>query len=313
MQPLRTEQDAVRGESKRKLDEVGLMKKECARTRAALPDFLRGHVFRTTRNRIERHLKYCVVCKSEFDALKRMEETRLLLKYMDSPEGVAYRVKEGLSTLAKLKKILYRPLWLAGIALIVAGIYYYAMLPRQLDIELENIVKPAPVNTFPTSSAAVQPKEPVSPIPAAEASMPVPQPVPTPAVAPLSVSITPVNETMAIRRINEVMQGHEQLRTLKFSETKRVLSGKLTENELLMFFDRIKGVAKVSYNLRRLKTFPAAQQVPFVLTLKAAPRNVEEPVPAREPVKSAESGTTAPAEIGAPAPAETAPAPAAAQ
>jgi hypothetical protein len=233
MQPLRTEQDAVRGESKRKLDKVSLMKKECERTRKALPDYLRGHVFWTTRNRIERHLEHCVVCKSEFDALRCMEETRQLQKYIDSPEGVAHRVKESISTLTKLKKILYRPLWLAGIALIVAGVCYYAMLPRQLDIEIENIVKTAPVTTSPTSSAGLQPKSPVVSMPAVGVLRPVQKPVPTPAVAPLSVSITPVNETTAIQRINEVMQGHGQLRTLKFSETQRELSGKRIEHELL--------------------------------------------------------------------------------
>jgi len=313
MQPLRTEQDAVRGESKRKLDKVSLMKKECERTRKALPDYLRGHVFWTTRNRIERHLEHCVVCKSEFDALRCMEETRQLQKYIDSPEGVAHRVKESISTLTKLKKILYRPLWLAGIALIVAGVCYYAMLPRQLDIEIENIVKTAPVTTSPTSSAGLQPKSPVVSMPAVGVLRPVQKPVPTPAVAPLSVSITPVNETTAIQRINEVMQGHGQLRTLKFSETQRELSGKLIEHELLTFFDRIKDVAKVRYDPRRLKSFPAAQQVPFVLTLKAAPKTVEKPVPAPKPVQGTENETHTPAEMAAPAPVATAPSPSAAQ
>ena len=306
MQPLRTEQDTVRGESKRKLNEVSLLKKECERTRTALPDYLRGHVFWTTRNRIERHLEHCVVCQSELDALRRKEETRQLLKYIDSPEGVAHRVKEGISTLTKLKKILYRPLWLAGIALLVAGLYYYAMLPRQLDIEIDNIVKTAPVTTPLPSSAALQPKVPV-------VTRPAPQPVPTPVVAPLSVSITPVNETSAIQRINEVMQGHEQLRTLKFSETQRGLSGKLVKHELLTFFDRIKDVAKVRYDPRRLKSFPAAQQVPFVLTLKAAPKTVVKPEPAPKPVQGAENGMHTPAETTVPAPAATAPAPSAAQ
>jgi len=313
MQPLRTEQDAVRGKSKQKLDEMSLMKKECERTRAVLPDYLRGHVFWTTRNRIERHLEHCVVCKSEFDALSRMEETRQLLKYIDSPEGVAHRVKEGISTLTKLKKILYRPLWLAGIALAVAGAYYYATLPRQLDIEIENIVKTAPVNTSSMSSAAPQSTAPVVTMPVGSVLTPVTKPVPAPSVAPLSVSITPVNETSAIRHINEIMQGHEQLRTLKFSETRRELSGKLIEHELLTFFDRIKDMAKVRYDRRRLKSFPASQQVPFVLTLKAAPKTVEKPVRAQMPVQSTETGTHAPVETAAPAPAATAPAPSAAQ
>src|SRR6266508_2594897 len=106
------------------------MDKECERTRNALPDYLRGHVFRISRNRIDGHLQTCAVCRSEFEALKRTEETRQLLKDIDAPAGVAQRVKQGISELSKLKKILYRPLWLAGITLVAAGIFYYAMLPR---------------------------------------------------------------------------------------------------------------------------------------------------------------------------------------
>jgi hypothetical protein len=70
---------------------------------------LRGHVFRITRNRIDRHLQTCVVCRSEFEALRRTEETRQILKYVDSPGGVAHRLKEGIFALTKLKKILYGP------------------------------------------------------------------------------------------------------------------------------------------------------------------------------------------------------------
>lgn len=313
MQPLRIEQDPVHGKSRQRLDEAGLLKKDCERTRTALPDYLRGHVFWTTRKRIERHLERCVVCTSEFDALRRMEETRQLLKYIDAPEGVAHRVKEGISTLTKLKKILYRPLWLAGIALAVAGIYYYASQPRQLDIEIENIVKTAPVTTSPVPPATLQPKAPVVTPPPAGVQRPVPQPVPTPAVAPLAVSITPVNETTAIRQINEVMRGHGQLRKLMFSGTDRMLSGNLTAQELLVFFDRIGGVAKVRYDRKRLGSFPAARQIPFVLTLKAAPKTVEQPVPAQKPLPGTNTEPHAPAGTAASALSATAPAPSAAQ
>jgi hypothetical protein len=283
------------------------MNEECERTRKALPDYLRGHVFRITRNRIDRHLQSCVVCKSEFESLKRMEETRQLLKYIDSPEGVAHRVNQGLAELAKLKKVLYRPLWLAGIALLIAGISYYAVLPRQLDLEIENIVKTAPSTTAPVAAAVPTREAPVATKPSAAVQGSAPQPAPTRAVAPLAVNLVPVNETTAIQRINEVMGGHEELRTLKFSETERQLSGSLTAQELLTFFDRMREVAKVRYDRKRFKSFPADQQVPFVLTLKAAaPRAVEKPRPAPHSVQSAE--TRSPAVTAAPAPLVTAPA-----
>jgi len=281
------------------------MKKECERTRKELPDYLRGHVFRITRNRIDRHLQACVVCRSEFEALKSMEETRQLLKYIDSPGGVAHRVKEGVTALAKLKKILYRPLWLAGIALVAAGVSYYAMQPRQLDLEIENIVKTAPATT--TSVPAAEPEivKPVVTKPVAGMQTPVTQPVSPRAVAPLEVSITPSDETSAILRVNEVMSGQGKLRKMKFSDTARQLSGQLTAQELLAFFDRIGEVAKVRYDRKRFRSFPADQQVPFVLMLKTTPKPIEKPIPASHAVQSA--GTHTSAVTAAPAPLATAP------
>ncbi len=281
------------------------MKKECERTRKALPDLLRGHVFWTTRNRIERHLRACVVCKSEFETLRRMEETRQLLKDIDQTEGVSHRLKEGVFALAKLKKILYRPLWLAGIVLVAAGIYYYAMLPRQLDLEIESIERTSPATTPPAPAAAPKTEAPVVTKPVAGVQRPVPQRVSSRALAPLAVSIVPINETSAIQRVNEVMGGHGELRKMKFSDTERQLSGKLTAQELLTFFDRMAEVAKVRYDRKRFKSFPADQQIPFVLTLKEAPQTIEKSIPASHPVQSAETHTPVTA---APAPLVTAPA-----
>lgn len=328
MRPLRIEQDPEHGKSRQRLEESGLLKKNCEQTRKALPEYLCGHVFWITRIRIEQHLEHCVVCKSEFDSLRHAEETCLLLSDIDAPEGVVHRVRKGIASLAKLKKILYRPLWLASIALAVAGISYYASQPRQLDLEIERIVQSSPVATSPAPSPARQPKAPVVTPPVAKVPQPVPQPVSTPVVAPLAVSITPVNETTAIGQINEVMSGHEQLRKLKFSETNRVLSGDLTAQEIAVFFDRIGGVARVRYDRKRLASFPADGQIPFVLTLKAAPKTVEHPAtavkpvtstvtetpaPAQKPVTSTDSKPPAPAETTASAPSATAPAPPAAE
>jgi hypothetical protein len=154
------------------------MNEECERTKKALPDYLRGHVFRITRNRIDRHLQTCVVCRSEFEALRSTEETRQILKYVDSPGGVAYRLKEGIFALAKLKKILYRPLWLAGIVLVAAGLLYYAMLPRQLDLEIESIVKTTTANTTSVSGAEPTGEASVVTKPVISLNGPVPQPFP---------------------------------------------------------------------------------------------------------------------------------------
>jgi hypothetical protein len=279
------------------------MKEQCERTRKALPAYLRGHVFRITRNRIDRHLQACAVCRSEFDALKRTEETRQLLKDIDSPEGVVQRVKQGISELSKIKKILYRPLWLAGITLVAAGISYYAMLPRQLDLEIESIVKTGPVATATGPAAGTKMEEPLVNKPVTGMQMPAPLPVPDRAVTPLAVSIVPVNETTAIQRINEVMSGNGELRKMVFSDTERKLSGTLTAQELLTLFDRMREVAKVRYDRRRFKSFPPDEQVPFVLTLKAAPRAVEKPIVAPQRAETQPSAVTA-----APAPPATAPA-----
>ena len=267
-------------------------------------------MFRITRNRIDRHLQTCVVCRSEFEALRHTEETRRILNYIDSPGGVAHRLKEGVSAIAKLKKILYRPLWLAGIVLVAAGLSYYAMLPRQLDLEIESIVKTTPANTAsvpgtePASGASVVTKPVVS------VNGLVPQPVPAKTVAPLAVSIVPGNES-AIQSINDVMSGHAALRKMRFSDTDRQVSGALTAQELLVFFDRMGEVAKVRYDRKHLKSFPSGQKIPFVLTLKAAPKSVEKHKPASHPAQSAETRT--PAETAAPAPLVTAPATSAAQ
>lgn len=282
------------------------MKKECESTKKVLPDYLRGYVFRSTRKRINRHLQDCVVCKSEFEALKRMEETRQFLKNVDPAEGVARRVTEGISALTKLRKILYRPLWLAGIITTVAGISYYTMQPRQLDLEIESIVKTVPTVTATVPAAEPVPEASVATKPAASTQGSDLKPVPPRAEAPLAVSIVPINETTALQRVNEVMSGHEKLRKMKFSGTERRLSGELTAHELLTFFDRVREVAKVRYDRKRFQSFTADQTVPFVLMLKPAAKTTEKQQPASHPVHSAETHT--PAETAAPAPPVTTPA-----
>jgi hypothetical protein len=259
---------------------------------------LHGHVFRIERIRIERHLAACVICRSEFEGLRRADETRRILKDIDFSEGLVHRVKDGVVSLSGLKKVFYRPLWLAAIALAAAGVYYYTMTPRQLDLEIEKIVKTEPA-TIPVVSPAEMKTE------TSMATMPVVSapPVKTPSArvaAPIVMNIIPDNEKAAVERINEVLRGHRQLREKQFSETVRQVSGSLTAEELETFSDRIEPVARVSFNRRRLQSIPSTQPIPFTLKLQAAPKTVEKhplsAMPAQSPVPTqAPTGTAIPA------------------
>jgi len=254
------------------------MKKECERTRRALPDYLRGHVFKMTRIRIERHLERCVVCRSEFEALRHTEETRQILKDIDAPEGVVGRVKDGVSSLRRFKMVLYRPLWMAGIVLIAAAVFYYLITPRQLDIEIERIVKTKSTVSAPTTSGLT-----------VTTSLPAPAPQPRAAAAPpvterLVVTVTAENDGAAIGRINEIMHGHGQLQQLKFSDSTREIGGSLTADELTTFFGRISSVAKVSYSRKRFHSFAASEPIPFTMKLVLVPKRAEETGSSAQPV-----------------------------
>jgi len=255
------------------------MKKECTHTRKALPKYLRGHLFKLEQIRIERHLKSCVVCYSQYESLKRADETRKFLKDITPPEGVAQIVKEGVSDLAKLKKLLYRPLWILGIVIVVVLIYYFLSKPRQLDMEIDNIIKTESSRTTQT----VPDSQPPVASPAAVA-LPVEHPA-APLMDPLSVTITTDNDKVAIRRINEIMRGHGQLRKFKFTDMVREISGSLTAKELLTFFNRIEPVGKVSYNRKRFKAFSSAQPISFVMRLTVVPKVPEENTPREQPLK----------------------------
>lgn len=141
------------------------MKKECEYARKLLPRYLRGHVFRLQKARIERHLKQCAVCSSECQALMHTEVTRRFLKDLAPAEGVMPRMKEGFSGLGRLKKLFYRPLWIAVLAAVVAAAYYYStvvLMPRRLDLELESIVKTAPSLTAPATAPSTTTASPAA-------------------------------------------------------------------------------------------------------------------------------------------------------
>ncbi len=290
------------------------MKKECAHTRKALRKYLHGHLFTPEQIRIERHLRACVVCYSEYQALKRVDETRRYLKDITPPEGVVQRVKAGVSGLVKLKKLLYRPLWVAAIIGVVALAYIYVIAPRHRDLEIENLEKSLPAAAAPSVSSSSQPTTTTIAAPTAQPApvqQPIaPQPAPRPALAaavdPLSITITPDDEAAAIRRLNEVMRGHGSLRKLKFSDTVREISGSLTAKELLTFFNRIEPVGKVSYSRKRFESFPSTQPISFVLKLKSAsPR----PKAAALPASPAPAAEQKPAESAAPLQPASAPTP----
>ncbi|MFA5073888.1 MAG: hypothetical protein WC539_08350 [Nitrospirota bacterium] len=281
------------------------MKKECAHTRKMLPKYLHGHLFKLEQLRIERHLRACVVCHSQYETLKRADETRRFLKDITPPESVIQRVKEGVTSLSKLKKIVYRPLWILAILIAIAAGYYFLVQPRELDIELEKIAQQAVPVAEPVASPEPPRTKTVTP-PLASAPVAVqPSRIETDALM-----ITIITEGSAgVRRINEVMRGHGHLRKFKFTDMVREISGNLTAKELVTFFNRIEAVAKIDYDKKRLESFSSAYQIPFIITLKVvAPppgkkADVQQPEPAKKSSEdvapSSLPSATAPSSSGA--------------
>jgi len=243
------------------------MKKECEQTRRTLRRYLRGHVFTMERKRIERHLKTCPLCATEYQSLKRSDETTQFLKDITPVEGVVQRVRTGVSGLSRVRKILYRPLWV--LAVVVAGflLTQYVIRPYLQDRERE---------WRELNSPAV----PAAPVPAGAARSPEAKPAEPPQalapvekiVDPLVVTITVNDEQAAIGRINDVMRGHGVLRTKRFSDSVREISGELTPKELLTFINRIEAAGKISYSRGRFEQFPSAQPMPFIMKVKTAPK-----------------------------------------
>ncbi len=262
------------------------MKRECIYTRKSLRKYLRGHLFMLQKIRVERHLRHCVVCSSEYKALKKEDETRQLLRDITPVMGIVPQLKEGVSRLAGFKKLLYRPLWLAAILGVIA-LVCVNLLSRQRDVEIENLEKSLPqasslsvrAASLPTGTIAAAPTQTVA------AVKPVPAPAPVreaPALEPLAITITAAGDD-SIGRINEVMRGYGTLRGMQFSGAVREISGSLTAAELRAFLSRIESAGKVSYNRRRFESVPDAQAIPFVMKLKAAPKTAAQPIPPSSP------------------------------
>ena len=282
MLKTRIDQDALHQTSGTKLEQVRETKKECERTRKALPNYLQGHLFLFQVRRVERHLRDCPVCSSELYSLRFAADTKQLLKDITPSEGMAARVEAALLFFGKLRMLLYRPLWVLLLALIAGGLYYFVVFPFLHDPELESIERslPAAVVSAPTASRpALNPALAAAPTPTPASAMKTPAPVSVPSVEPLAITITPDDQS-SMRRINDIMKGHAGLRKLRFTDAVREVSGSLAPGELQTLFGRIEQAGRVSYSRKRFTALSTTELIPFVMKLKDAPPAAAKPAPA---------------------------------
>jgi hypothetical protein len=279
------------------------MKKECEHTRSLLPRYLKGHLFLPQQKRVDRHLAACAVCRSKLDSLRQIDETQQFLTYLSPPEGMAGRLKERVSGLSGITRIFFRPLWLLAVAAISVAVYLYVITPLMHDPDLEKLEagplppQAAKLETVPRSVPTPLPPAPAAPEPKRQ-SPPV---ITAPKADPLLVTITVEkgSEKASVRRINEAMKEHPLLTSLRFSDKIREVSGRLTPDELYIFFDRIRDTGKITYKRSRLASAAKDEQLPFVLKLQfasAPPRlPVEQPaaLPADRPAEKAVESSAA--------------------
>lgn len=261
-----------------------MKKKECEYTRAALKNYVRGHVFKLQKLRIERHLKSCVVCRSELESLKHVEEARQYIKDITPVEGIMPVLQEGVSAVKGLKRVLYRPLWIVGIVLVAAAVTYYFVTPRRIEVEIENIARTAP------SVTAAQPAAVEKAAPRADqavAARPTAAAASDRAMEPIAITITvpQEHEQEAMQRINDVLREHVRLQKEAFSVTVREISGSLPPAELLAFLRRIGDAGKIHYSRKRFDSVSGAQPVPFILKLKSAAGVASKSSPSIPPVQ----------------------------
>ena len=256
--------------------------KECAYTRRLLPRYLQGHVFLPQERRIERHLSVCPFCRSEHDVLRRANETREILRDIAPEEGMAGWVLRRASRLSGLKRLLYRPLWLAAILVSAGVLYLYVITPLLHDPDLERLESGA---SLPSGAPASAP----SPTAAALSgpARPVKQAIPAAQIDPLLITITidKEDEKAAIQHLNDAMKEHAFLRAMRYSESVREISGNLTADELYTFFDRIRSAGKVSYKRSRLRS-GQGEMIPFVMRLRISAAAEQRPTvrPVNKPV-----------------------------
>jgi hypothetical protein len=115
----------------------------------------------------------------------------------------------------------------------------------------------------------------------------------------VTITVEKESEKASVRRINEAMKEHPLLTSLRFSDKIREVSGRLTPDELYIFFDRIRDTGKITYKRSRLASAAKDEQLPFVLKLQfasAPPRlPVEQPaaLPADRPAEKAVESSAA--------------------
>ncbi len=287
------------------------MRRDCTKMSKALNNYLHGHLFRAEQKKIERHLKKCGFCCAELEALKQTAATKRLLRDITPPEGVVQRVRESVSGLSRLKKLIYRPLWIAGIVA-AAVVSFYFFSPQQGNVGKEG-AGPIAESAAPSEQKK---KADTAPASASKPKMSGKTATVPPGVKPLKVTLTITGGRRARANINAVMQGHAVFRTMRFTKSVKQISGNLTAKELITFFNRVSPTARIYYSRSHLKTFPMAQPIPFVITLREVRGKPKKP--AAEPVtaesaqqaadgtaaQSAEQETAEAAVAGAPAAAE---------
>lgn len=286
------------------------MKKECDYTKRMLPRYLKGHLFLPQLKRIERHLAACAVCRSQFDALRRINETQEFLSYLAPQAGIAERVKVGAFRLIRLRKLFFRPAWLAAIVIAVVVLNVYVIRPLLHDPDLEKL------DAGPAVPPAAEVK--TAPVPVPTPTPPATEPSPHAAAAPkndplvITIRLVKESEKAGIKMINDAMQEHALLNSMRFSDKIREISGSLTPDELMTFFSRIQGAGKIAYKRSRLAA-ARGDMLPFVMKLQVVSEAPQAPAdkPAfgpsgRSSDKPAEQQTGKPAEPAAevPAPAE---------
>lgn len=273
------------------------MKPECAYTRNLLRRYHHGHLFAPDRKRVERHLTSCPFCQSEYQAYRHAHDTKELLRDITPPEGLKQRMKARVSKAGTVKKLLYRPLYIAGIITLLVASYVFVIDPFLHDPDLEQLgadLPAAELSSAQTATPAAARKDVAAAAAPTRAVENRPQAPAEKAAQPLIITISAADEEDAMRHINAVMQGHAVLRTMRFTPKDKEISGNLTAKELLTFFGRIREAGRISYSRARLESFPDAEALPFVMRLKTAARTVEKaaapPAPENQPEAAAPAG-----------------------
>ena len=239
------------------------MRIECIDTHKLLSRYLAGRVFSLQRSRVESHLAECPICSSELDALRRIRETERFLEDLGPGRGIAGTIRSFGSAVMVL---FYRPLWVIVILVSTLALYRNVLTPMLHDPELEMLDAGAPLPPAAAPQALatapdVLPAAPVQSEPKNES---------LPAADPLVVVITvdKGREKESMKHINDAMKEHALLGAMLFTDKVREVAGNLTADELYVFFNRIREVAKIGYKRSRLTSSGSGSPLPVVLKLQ---------------------------------------------